>query len=232
MRSCVAARCGRIVDSSWFDPLMLGIIAINAVTLGLETYASIDAAVGEQLRLANEVILGVFVVELLIRMRAYAEHPRDYFRSGWTSAVGLRPRPIRNDAEPRAAAARAAPADRARGAAAARPARAHGRRRALDPGRGQPRGDHPAARLRLLDADVLRLVRPARVVPHLQPLHRDRHQLDEQARAIELHRAERELLDEDDEDHHEKAHAVVLEERLRTLRAAVEELEREVRAKS
>ena len=71
MRSRVAARCGRIVESSWFDPLMLGIIAVNAVTLGLETYDSIDAAIGDQLRVANGVILGLFVVELLIRMGAF-----------------------------------------------------------------------------------------------------------------------------------------------------------------
>jgi voltage-gated sodium channel len=52
----------------------------------------------------------------------------------------------------------------------------------------------------------------------------------EEARAIELHRAERELLDEDDDHDHEHAHAVVLEERLRALRLAMEELEQEVRA--
>jgi voltage-gated sodium channel len=53
----------------------------------------------------------------------------------------------------------------------------------------------------------------------------------EEARAIELHRAERELLDEDDDEDHERAHAVVVEERLRALRSAVEELEKEVRAR-
>ncbi len=52
----------------------------------------------------------------------------------------------------------------------------------------------------------------------------------EEARAIELHRAERALLDDDTADD-ERAHAVVLEERLRALHAAVDELEREVRAK-
>jgi voltage-gated sodium channel len=52
----------------------------------------------------------------------------------------------------------------------------------------------------------------------------------EEARAIELHRAERALLDDDTADD-ERAHAVVLEERLRVLHAAVDELEREVRAK-
>jgi hypothetical protein len=52
----------------------------------------------------------------------------------------------------------------------------------------------------------------------------------EEAPAIELHRAEKVLLDDDATDD-EQAHAVVLEERLRALRAAVEELEREVRAR-
>ena len=51
----------------------------------------------------------------------------------------------------------------------------------------------------------------------------------EEARAIELHRSEREIL-EDDETDHEQAHAVVLEERLRAMRSALDELEREVRA--
>jgi hypothetical protein len=32
--------CRRIVDSRWFDPLMLGVIFVNAITLGLETYDS------------------------------------------------------------------------------------------------------------------------------------------------------------------------------------------------
>jgi len=51
----------------------------------------------------------------------------------------------------------------------------------------------------------------------------------EEARAIELHRAERELLDEDD-DGDERAHAVVLRERLHHLKTAIEDLEREIEA--
>jgi voltage-gated sodium channel len=49
----------------------------------------------------------------------------------------------------------------------------------------------------------------------------------EEARAIELHRAERALLDED-ESNDERAHAVVLEERLHALKTAVEDIEREL----
>jgi voltage-gated sodium channel len=53
----------------------------------------------------------------------------------------------------------------------------------------------------------------------------------EEARAIELHRAEREVLEEDGLDD-ERAHAVILRERLHHLKAAVEDLERELAAQS
>jgi voltage-gated sodium channel len=51
----------------------------------------------------------------------------------------------------------------------------------------------------------------------------------EEARTIELHRAERELLDEDHVND-ERAHAVVLRERLHHLKTAIEDLEREIEA--
>jgi voltage-gated sodium channel len=51
----------------------------------------------------------------------------------------------------------------------------------------------------------------------------------EEARAIELHRAEKALLD-DEAGNDGQAHAVVVEERLRALKGAVEELERELKA--
>jgi voltage-gated sodium channel len=75
--------CRRIVNSRWFDPLMLVVIFVNAVTLGLETYDSIANSIGDELHTANDVILGVFVVELLIRFGAVGFDPRRFFRSGW-----------------------------------------------------------------------------------------------------------------------------------------------------
>jgi hypothetical protein len=51
----------------------------------------------------------------------------------------------------------------------------------------------------------------------------------EEARAIELHRAEREVLD-DDRANDARAHAVILRERLHNLKNAVEDLERELAA--
>lgn len=79
----MTAAARRLTESSWFDPLMLGVIAANAVVLGLETYDRIARDHGTTLDLLNEIILGVFVLELLIRMAAVGFRPRAYFSSGW-----------------------------------------------------------------------------------------------------------------------------------------------------
>jgi voltage-gated sodium channel len=75
--------CTRIVASSWFDPLMLGVISVNAVALGLETYDGVERRIGDELHKLNDAILGVFVVELLIRIGAHGRQVGRFFRSGW-----------------------------------------------------------------------------------------------------------------------------------------------------
>jgi voltage-gated sodium channel len=79
----MTAFCRRIVDARWFDPLILAVILVNAVTLGLETYDAIAREIGDELRTANAVMLGVFVVELLLRFGAAGFDPRRFFASGW-----------------------------------------------------------------------------------------------------------------------------------------------------
>lgn len=54
------------------------LIAINAVTLGLETSATAMAAAGDALRLADRLIVSVFVIEVLAKIVAYGRRfPRD-----------------------------------------------------------------------------------------------------------------------------------------------------------
>ena len=81
----MTAFCRRIVEWRWFDPLMLGVIAVNAVVLGLETYDHIEEDYADQLTLANDIILGIFVVELLLRMGATGFKPKVFFKSGWNT---------------------------------------------------------------------------------------------------------------------------------------------------
>jgi voltage-gated sodium channel len=79
----VQRTCARIVASAWFDFLIFGVIIANAVVLGLDTYDSIRRDAGGLLHTLNDVFLGVFVVELAIRIGAYGRRPQDFFKSGW-----------------------------------------------------------------------------------------------------------------------------------------------------
>jgi voltage-gated sodium channel len=279
-RARIAAACGRVVESSWFDPLMLSIIAINAVTLGLETYDSIDAAIGDWLHLANGVILGLFVVELLLRMAAFADHPRDFFRSGWnvfdfvvigaSFVPGVREnatllrlvrllrivRAVRLLPDLRVltvAVGRSIPGVASLAAITLLLVYVYGMLGWLifhehDPANFEDIGQSMVTMFVLLTLENLPVyIARGQELSNWTLLFYVSYVLVasflifnlfigivinsmEEARAIELHRAERELLNDDTADD-EHAHAVVLEERLRALRAAVDELEQEVRVK-
>jgi voltage-gated sodium channel len=75
--------CGRIARARWFQMTIIGVIIANAVTIGLETYDSIEGRWGEQLDALDTVFLAIFVVEIAIRIVAHGRRPQDFFRSGW-----------------------------------------------------------------------------------------------------------------------------------------------------
>jgi voltage-gated sodium channel len=82
MAPSMARVCSRIANSSRFQNFIYGVIVANAVTLGLGTYDWSDS-VNDAITVADEVFLGIFVVELAIRIAAYGHRPQDFFKSGW-----------------------------------------------------------------------------------------------------------------------------------------------------
>jgi voltage-gated sodium channel len=78
----LAAVCGRIADSPRFQNFILAVIVANAVTLGLGTY-DFSSSVDSLLSTLDDVFLGIFVVELAIRVTAFGRRPQDFFRDGW-----------------------------------------------------------------------------------------------------------------------------------------------------
>jgi voltage-gated sodium channel len=73
----------RVVDSPAFTTVVVTTIAINAVVLGLQTYDGVVDRWGDLLDLVNALCLGVFIVELLIRIASYWPRPWAFFRNGW-----------------------------------------------------------------------------------------------------------------------------------------------------
>jgi voltage-gated sodium channel len=83
MPRVISSTCARIADSSRFQAFIMGVIVANAVTLGLGTYDGFSSGVDSLLTTLDDVFLGIFVVELAIRITAYGRRPQDFFRDGW-----------------------------------------------------------------------------------------------------------------------------------------------------
>jgi voltage-gated sodium channel len=78
----MADRCRRIADSGVFQGFILAVILLNAITLGIQTY-DISSGLENALTVVDEVFLGIFVVEIAIRVAAFGRRPQDFFRDGW-----------------------------------------------------------------------------------------------------------------------------------------------------
>jgi voltage-gated sodium channel len=64
-------RLQRLVTHPMFERFIIGIIVLNAITLGLETSKTVMASYGDLLHAIDHVLLAIFVIELLARMYAF-----------------------------------------------------------------------------------------------------------------------------------------------------------------
>ncbi|MFN3232420.1 MAG: ion transporter [Alphaproteobacteria bacterium] len=71
---------GRFVEAPRFQYFIVALILINGVVIALETVPSAMAVYGPALILADQIILGVFVVEILMKLYAFRWA---FFRNGW-----------------------------------------------------------------------------------------------------------------------------------------------------
>jgi voltage-gated sodium channel len=75
--------CKKIADSKGFQHFIIGVIILNAILMGLETSRMVDARVGGFLDALQLLIVAVFVVEIVIRILAYAPNYLGFFRDPW-----------------------------------------------------------------------------------------------------------------------------------------------------
>ncbi len=78
--SSFRGRLRGFVECALFRHTILGLIAINAVILGLQTSPHAMAAIGTELILIDHVILWIFVVEIILRIIVYR---LSFFRDPW-----------------------------------------------------------------------------------------------------------------------------------------------------
>ncbi len=78
----MAERCRKVADSGAFQGFILVVILLNAVTLGIQTY-DISSDLESTISTLDDVFLGIFVVELAIRITAFGSRPDRFFADGW-----------------------------------------------------------------------------------------------------------------------------------------------------
>jgi len=77
----MAFRLRRIVEDKRTERLIIILIIINAVVLGLETSETAMALFGRELKIVDQAILAVFVVEIIARLIV---HRGAFFRDPWS----------------------------------------------------------------------------------------------------------------------------------------------------
>jgi hypothetical protein len=82
-RSRIVRLCAELADSAAFNLFIFAVILANAAVLGLETYDGVVRRYGDVLHTLNNVFLGIFLVELAIRLTAFGKRPAEFFHSGW-----------------------------------------------------------------------------------------------------------------------------------------------------
>jgi voltage-gated sodium channel len=75
----------RLSSSEPFQRGVLGLIIVNAMVMGLETWPALTARWGSTFEAVNAVVQALFVIEIALRLTACGRRPQDFFKSGWNT---------------------------------------------------------------------------------------------------------------------------------------------------
>jgi voltage-gated sodium channel len=76
-------RLRRIADSTFFQNFVTAVIVLAGIVVGMETYPAIVERYESILHLVNQIILVIFVAEVVIKIGAEGSRPQNYFKDAW-----------------------------------------------------------------------------------------------------------------------------------------------------
>ncbi|MEL6806218.1 MAG: ion transporter [Pseudomonadota bacterium] len=74
------ARLAEFLEGPKFSNFIMGVIVVNAITLGLETSATAVSIAGGLINLIDQICLAIFVIEIIAKLIAFR---LGFFKSGW-----------------------------------------------------------------------------------------------------------------------------------------------------
>ena len=75
--------CKKTAESKWFQNLVTVAILIAGILVGISTYPDFSQKHAQLLELLNQIILGIFIVEVVVKIIAQGKKPWHYFNDSW-----------------------------------------------------------------------------------------------------------------------------------------------------
>ena len=79
----------RIADSAAFQNFITVVILLAGAVIGMQTDPSLVRAIGPVLDGIDQIILGIFVVEVVVKVGAEGSKPWRYFSDPWLSLIHI-----------------------------------------------------------------------------------------------------------------------------------------------
>lgn len=77
------AKVHTLVHNKWFERTIISVIVLSGILIGIETSRSLSQNQIGWIELAHSIILGIFVVEVVLKLYACAPNVHKYFKDGW-----------------------------------------------------------------------------------------------------------------------------------------------------
>ena len=79
----MTATCKRLAEAKWFPVFIFGVIIAAGVVVCLQTYKGFEARHHDLLKALDAIILGIFALEVVIKILAEGKKPLRYFNDPW-----------------------------------------------------------------------------------------------------------------------------------------------------
>ena len=79
----ILKKTSQIVNSGLFRYFILAVILLSGVIVGIETYPELHARYAHLLHLTDQIIIYIFLVEIILKLLSQGKRPWDYFRDPW-----------------------------------------------------------------------------------------------------------------------------------------------------
>ncbi len=75
--------CKKVSESKIFNNFILFVIGLAAIVVGMQTYKNFGAQHQATLNALDSIILGIFILEVVVKIIANGRNPLNYFKDSW-----------------------------------------------------------------------------------------------------------------------------------------------------